>query len=136
MTRYTAPPSPADIEALAEEALAAFPGELRHHLSNIAITVEEVADDETLSELGIDNPWDLTGLYQGVPLPARGSEAVQFPDRVYLYREPILVEWIESGEDLGHLVAAVLVHEIGHHVGFSDNEIAAIEDSVVARLPD
>lgn len=136
MTRYTTPPSEDDIHALASEALAAFPEELARHITNLAITIEDVADEETLAELGIEHPWELTGLYQGVPLPDRGGDVVQFPDRIYLYREPILVEWIESGEELGHLVATVLVHEIAHHVGFSDADIARIEDSVLARLPE
>jgi len=90
--------------------------------------VEEVADDETLGELGIDNAWELTGLYRGVPLGQKEAGGTPHaPDLIVLYREPILLEWIETGEDLFRLVRNVLVHEIAHHFGFSDADIAALE---------
>jgi acetylglutamate kinase len=90
--------------------------------------VDNLADDATLEEMEIDTPWELTGLYRGVPLTQRSvSDAVPFPDTIFLYREAILLEWVETGEDLGRLVASVLVHEIAHHLGFSDAEIERIE---------
>ena len=101
---------------------------LRRHVRGVSILVEEVADDETLAELGLDNAWELTGLYRGVPLGH--AEAVgprHAPDLILLYREPILLEWIETGEDLFRLVRNVLIHEIAHHFGFSDAEIAGLE---------
>lgn len=128
MPVYTTPPSADDIVLLAEAALAAMPERLARHVRNVAILVEDLADDETLADLGIDNPWELTGLYTGLPLTERGiSDPVPFPDTIHLYREAILIEWIENGEPLSRLVASVLVHEIAHHFGFSDDDIAHIE---------
>ncbi|HEX3349914.1 MAG TPA: metallopeptidase family protein [Acetobacteraceae bacterium] len=128
MTEFTTPPGPDEIVALAERALAAIPDALRRHVRNVAIAVEDFADDETLDRMGIESEWDLSGLYRGVPLgqqsvmdPARG------PEMIFLYRQPILLEWIETGEDLGRLVRNVLIHEIAHHFGFSDEEITALE---------
>jgi acetylglutamate kinase len=128
MPIYTLPPAPEDIAELADRALAAIPKVLRQHVRGISILVEEVADDETLGELGIDNAWELTGLYRGVPLGHKDAGAQpQAPDLIVLYREPILLEWIETGEDLFRLVRNVLIHEIAHHFGFSDADIAALE---------
>jgi acetylglutamate kinase len=125
---FTTPPDIADIEALAERALGAIPARLRRHVSGVGIRVEEMADDETLDELDIESPWDLTGLYSGTPLNQRSVEDIaRPPDLIFLYRQPILGEWIETGEDLYRLVASVLIHEIGHHFGFSDGDIEAIE---------
>jgi acetylglutamate kinase len=128
MPAYTTPPSEEDIRALAEAALAAMPERLARHVRGVAILVEEVADDETLADMGIESPWDLTGLYRGIPMTQRSvSNPVPFPDAIFLYREAILLEWIETGEDLRKLVASVLVHEIAHHFGFSDADIERIE---------
>jgi acetylglutamate kinase len=128
MPHYTTPPSEEDIHRMAEIALEAIPERLAVHLRGVAIMVEDLADDETLADLGIDNPWELTGLYQGIPLTERSvSDPVPFPQTIHLYREAILVEWIETGEDLNHLVGSVLVHEVAHHFGFSDAEIERLE---------
>jgi predicted Zn-dependent protease with MMP-like domain len=128
MTVLTTPPSEDDIHALAEAALAALPPRLAAHVKGVAILVENLADDETLAEMGIETPWELTGLYHGVPLTERSvSETASFPDTILLYREAILLEWIETGEDLRRLVVSVLVHEIAHHFGFSDEDIERIE---------
>lgn len=128
MPTYTTPPSEEDIHAMAESGLAAMPPVLAQHVSGVAILVEELADDETLADLGLDNPWQLTGLYRGIPLTERSvADPVPFPDTILLYREAILIEWIETGEDLQRLVASVLVHEIAHHFGFSDAEIERLE---------
>ena len=128
MPAYTTPPTEEDIRAMAEAALAAMPERLACHVRGVAILVEEVADDETLDDMGIESPWDLTGLYRGIPITQRSvSNPVAFPDAIFLYREAILLEWIETGEDLRKLVASVLVHEIAHHFGFSDADIERIE---------
>ncbi len=128
MSTYTLPPGPEDIADLADRALAAIPAPLRAHVRGVSILVEEVADDETLAALEIENAWELTGLYRGVPIGQKGAgETRQEPDLILLYREPILLEWIESGEDLFQLVRNVLIHEIGHHFGFSDADIARLE---------
>ena len=128
MVHHTTPPTIADIAALAERALADIPEKLRRHLANVPIAVEELADDETLEGLGIESAWDLTGLYRGVPLHLRGSfDVAPPPDLIVLYRQAILVEWIETDVDLANLVANVMIHEAAHHFGFSDAEIAALE---------
>jgi acetylglutamate kinase len=122
------PPTLDDLVELAEAALAAIPADLREHVRGTAIAVEDTADDDTLREMGLDSPWDLTGLYRGTPLPVKSVlDAPMVPDTILLYREPILLEWIETGEDLFKLVRNVLIHEIGHHFGFSDEAIARLE---------
>ena len=126
--RFSTPPSPEDMVELAEDALAAIPKPLRDLLKGIAILVEDMADEELLRELDIENPYELTGLYLGVPLTDKShAMAPQEPDRILLFREPILLEWIETGEDLFRLVRNVLIHEIAHHFGFSDEDIARLE---------
>jgi acetylglutamate kinase len=122
------PPSTEDIVALAERALAAIPPVLSRHVQGIGIVVEDMADDETLDEMEIESGWDLTGLYRGMPMIHRSvDDVVHQPDMIFLYRQPILLEWIETGEDLCRLVRNVLIHEVAHHFGFSDEEIAALE---------
>jgi acetylglutamate kinase len=126
--RHGPPPSTDDILEMAETALGAFPEALRRMVQGIAILVEEAPDDETVREMGLDSGWELTGLYRGVPLTEKTSADVPMvPDTVLLYREPILLEWIETGEDLFRLVRNVLIHEIGHHFGLSDAEIERLE---------
>jgi acetylglutamate kinase len=128
--RFTTPPGLDDLVEMAEHALAAIPEPLRDLVRGTAILVEDVADDETLREMGIESPWELTGLYQGVPMTVKSvGDVAREPDRILLYREPILLEWIETGEDLFRLVRNVLIHEIGHHFGLSDEDIARLEDS-------
>lgn len=125
---HTTPPSAEDIASLAETALCALPEELRISVRNLAIAVEDVPDEETLEEMGLEHPWELTGLYRGVPLTERSiGDLPREPDMITLYREPILVEWVETGEDLFRLVRNVIIHEVGHHFGFSDEEIARLE---------
>lgn len=128
MTAPLVPPSADMIADLAEEALAEVPLRLRERVRAVSILVEDAADDETLEALGIDNAWDLTGLYRGVPFgQAEGVDVRDAPDVILLYREAILLEWIETGEDLRRLVRTVLIHEIAHHFGFSDAEIERLE---------
>jgi acetylglutamate kinase len=128
MPVYTTPPDEEDILQLAEAALETLPPSLARHVKGVAILVEDLADDETLEGLGLDNPWELTGLYRGVPLTQRSvSDPVQFPDAIVLFRDAILVEWVDTGEDLSRLVSSVLVHEIAHHFGYSDADIERIE---------
>jgi predicted Zn-dependent protease with MMP-like domain len=122
------PPTLQDIVTLAEQALAAIPKRCTDHARRIAIVVEEMADDETLDAMGIESGYDLTGLYRGTPMPqASATDPNPEPDMILLYREPILLEWIETGEDLAALVNNVLVHELAHHFGFSDDDIGALE---------
>ena len=122
------PPSLADIVALAERALAAIPERFTRHARGVGIVVEEMADDKTLDDLGIESGYELTGLYRGMPMHLAGEAGpAHGPDMILLYREAILLEWIETGEDLYRLVRNVLVHELAHHFGFTDADIEAIE---------
>jgi acetylglutamate kinase len=122
------PPGADDIATMAERALAAIPSPFRDSMRNVSVLVEECADDETLRELDIESAWELTGLYRGIPLTERSVlDPVRQPDQIFLYREAILLEWIETGEDLYRLVRNVVVHEVAHHFGFSDADIEAIE---------
>lgn len=125
---YSLPPAPEDLAEMADRALSAIPALLRARVRHISILVEEVADDETLEALEIDNAWELTGLYRGIPFGQASGAIYQAPDTIILYREPILLEWIETGEDLFRLVRNVLVHEIAHHFGFSDADIERLEN--------
>jgi acetylglutamate kinase len=126
--RHTTPPTAEDLLEMAEDALAAIPEELRASVRGTAILVEEVPDEETVEAMGLESPWELTGLYRGVPLTQKSlHDVAQEPDTILLYREPILLEWIETGEDLFRLVRNVLIHEIGHHFGLSDEEIERLE---------
>lgn len=123
------PPTLDDIRALAEAALAEMPAVFRDRLGGLAIRVEEIADDETLDDLGIADPFELTGLYRGVSLIDKSlGDIAGGPDEVILYRRALLDEWADRGDvPLGRLVTHVLVHEIGHHFGLSDDDIAAID---------
>ena len=124
------PPSLADIEALAERALGTIPAEVKTQLGPLVIRVEEFPDEETEDEMGLESPFDILGLYRGVALP---HQSVSNPrteiDMVFLYRRPILDYWCETGEDLAAVVRHVLIHEIGHHLGFSDEDMERIEES-------
>ena len=122
-------PSLADIEALAERALATIPAEVKARLGPLVIRVEEFPDEETEAEMELESPFDILGLYRGVALP---HQSVSNPrteiDMVFLYRRPILDYWCETGEDLAAVVRHVLIHEIGHHLGFSDEDMERIEE--------
>jgi len=124
-------PDAREIEGMARAALARLPEQFRAHLSDVLLRIEEFADEETLAALDIDDPFELTGLYEGVPLGEKSiSESGAMPDCIRLFRGPILDEWIARGDEtLEHLVAHVLIHEVGHHFGLSDADIAALEDS-------
>jgi predicted Zn-dependent protease with MMP-like domain len=131
MRRFGPPPSADEIEAIARAALDALPAEFRASLGEIVFQVEDFADDATLREMGIDDPFDLSGLYEGVPLTERSVEqSGTLPERIRLFRRPILEEWSEGEETLEHLVAHVLIHEVGHHFGFSDEDMHALEEGI------
>ncbi len=128
------PPTLADIERLARAALDRLPDAFAAHLSGVLLIVEDFADGRVLVDMGIDNPFDLTGLYSGRPIgePAQTGDP---PATIHLYRRPILDEWCAStelglGEALVHLVTHVVVHEVGHHFGLSDADMHALEDAV------
>lgn len=122
------PPSLDDVGRLAEAAWADMPDAFRKLAGDVIIRVEDFASEEMLADLGIEDPFELTGLYQGVDLTQRSimDPAPQAP-LVFLYRRAILDEWIDRGDvSLRDLVAHVLVHEIGHHFGLSDEAMDAI----------
>ncbi len=126
--RYSTPPTLADLEAVAREAFAGIPGELRRYLSEVVIRVEDFPDDDTLEDMECETPYDLLGLYRGVDLGRKSVlDSPEDLDRIYLYRRPILDYWCEVGEDLTHVVRHVLIHEIGHHFGLSDDDMERIE---------
>jgi predicted Zn-dependent protease with MMP-like domain len=127
--RIGAAPSLDDLAALAEAAFAALPQAFRRMTGDVQFRVLDFAPDEVLDELGIEDAFELTGLYHGVDLARRSVfDPAPQPSMVFLYRRPILDEWAERGDvSLDELVAHVLVHEIGHHFGLSDADIAAIE---------
>lgn len=123
-------PSLDEIDALARAALARLPEPFAAHLQGVRLVVEDFADAGTLADLGIEDAFELTGLYEGVPVGDKHAAASgALPDRIRLFRAAILDEWIARGDEtLEHLVAHVLIHEVGHHFGLSDADIAALEE--------
>jgi predicted Zn-dependent protease with MMP-like domain len=122
------PPDLADFDRLAREALARLPEHLRRHVADVPIRIEEFPDAETEAEMELESPFDLLGLYRGVSLDRKSvSDAPHDVDMIFLYRRPILDYWSDSGEDLYHVIRHVLIHEIGHHFGLSDEEMERIE---------
>lgn len=123
------PPSLGEIERLAQAAYRTIPRALRAHVQDLVIRVDDFPDEETLSEMDAETPFDLLGLYRGISLDQRSTaDAPQDVDMVFLYRRPILDYWCESHEPLAWIVRHVLIHEIGHHFGFSDEDMAVIEE--------
>jgi predicted Zn-dependent protease with MMP-like domain len=132
MTRtFGLAPSAAEIEALALAALASLPEPFAAHLEGVVLQVEEFADAETLASVGLDEPFELTGIYEGVPVGDKHSApSGALPDRIRLFRAPILDEWAARGDEtLEHLVSHVVIHEVGHHFGLSDADIEALEEA-------
>ena len=131
MRSFGPAPSPEEIEAIARRTLAALPEPFAQHVTDVVLAVEDFADDATLREMDIDDPFDLTGIYEGLPLTERSVEqSGTLPDRVRLFRRPILDEWADGDDTLEHLVAHVLIHEVGHHFGLSDEDMHALEDAI------
>jgi predicted Zn-dependent protease with MMP-like domain len=126
---FGAAPSLDDLAGLAEAAFAALPEAVRRLTGEVLFRIEDFPPDEVLDELGLEDPFELTGLYQGVSLGQRSVlDPSPEPSMVFLYRRPLLDEWAERGDvDLAELISHVLVHEIGHHFGLSDAQIAEIE---------
>jgi len=126
--RETFAPDADRIEALARAAIARLPEAFRRHLAGVVLRVEDLADDAVLDELGIEDPFELTGLYTGRPIGEKSvSDYAALPDMIHLFRRAILDEWIETGVSLEALVTHVLIHEVGHHFGLSDADMHALE---------
>ena len=131
MRRFGNPPSADEMEAIARRALEALPEPFSDHLRDVVLLVEDFADDETLDAMGIEEPFDLTGIYEGIPITERSvDQSGTLPDRIRLFRRPILDEWAAGEDTLEHLVAHVLVHEVGHHFGLSDEDMHRLEEAV------
>ena len=122
-------PSAAEIEAIARHTLRRLPSPFAESLGDIVLRIEEVADPDTARRLGLSHPMQLSGLYEGIPL---NHQSVQhsgtLPERVTLYRPPIIAEWQSTRFSLEQLVSHIVIHEIGHHFGFSDDDMHALED--------
>ena len=128
--RATKAPSLAEFEVLAGEVFRGLPKRFRDLAADVVIRVDDFPTDEVLDEMRAESEFDLLGLFQGVGLPFRSESApVQMPNMIWLYRRPILDYWAEHDETLGAIVKHVLVHEIGHHFGLSDADMAAIEEA-------
>ena len=126
--RETPSPSLGDIEKIAAEAYETIPQVLRSRVDEVVIRVEQFAGDETLADLGMESPFELLGLYRGVSLDQKSTlDLPQDVDMIFLYRRPLLDYWCETGEELDTLIRHVLVHEIGHHFGYSDDDMEAID---------
>ena len=124
-------PSLADIEVLAAEAYARLPETFRGLCENLVIRVEDFPEESVLDSMKLESEFDLLGLFQGVGLPFQSASSPQLmPNMIWLYRRPILDYWAEHEDTLGAIVTHVLVHEIGHHFGLSDDDIEGIEASV------
>jgi predicted Zn-dependent protease with MMP-like domain len=127
--RQTFAPDAAEIERLADAAIAGMPDHFRRHLEGVVLRVDDFAEEAVLDELGIEDAFDLTGLYTGRPIGEQSSMlSGELPAMIHLYRRPLLDEWAESGVSLEDLITHVIVHEAGHHFGFSDAEMHSIED--------
>ncbi len=125
---WTAPPSIADMERIADAAYRTIPADLLRHVAGVVIRIEDFPDEDTQRDMELESPFDLLGLYRGVDL---SQKSVMDPplemDMIFLYRRPLLEYWCEVGEDLTHLVRHVMIHEIGHHFGLSDDDMERIE---------
>jgi predicted Zn-dependent protease with MMP-like domain len=122
-------PSLEDFEIMAAEAFAGLPAEFRALTGEVPCVVTDFPDEETVTEMELESEFDILGLFRGVGLPqgAAMDYTGQLPNQIWLYRRPILDYWAEHEETLGAIITHVLVHEIGHHFGFSDEDMEAIE---------
>ncbi len=122
-------PSLALIEQLAHEAISTLPAPFREPATHIRLRVEDFPEDEMVEELGLNDPFELTGLYEGIPLTEKStSDQMTHPDVIWLFRRPILDEWVDRGNvSLTELVTHVVVHELAHHFGWSDADIARVD---------
>ncbi len=127
--RHATAPALEEFETLAAAAYAQLPEHFRKLCDHLVIRVEDFPAEEVLEEMGIESPFDLLGLFSGIGLPQDGAtaETGRLPNMIHLYRRPILDYWAEHEETLGAIITHVLVHEIGHHFGLTDEDMARIE---------
>jgi predicted Zn-dependent protease with MMP-like domain len=122
-------PTAADIEVIARATLQSLPPPFATSLGDIVLLVEPVADPDTARSVGLRHPMQLSGLYQGVPLNQQSvSYPTMMPERITLYSRPLLTEWRQTRFSLEQIVRHVVIHEVGHHFGFSDDDMHALED--------
>jgi predicted Zn-dependent protease with MMP-like domain len=122
-------PSPVDIEAIARRTLDRLPSPFAESLGDVVLLIEEVAGEDTVRRLGLRHPMQLSGLYEGVPLNRQSvQQSSMLPERITLYRRPIIAEWQSTRVSLEQLVSHIVIHEVGHHFGFSDDDMHALED--------
>ena len=134
MTRtFPSPPTLAEIDEVARDALASLPEPLKQFTTGVVLQIHDFPDDDVCEEMELESPFDILGLYQGVAVGERTNATGTMPDMVFLYRRPILDYWCETGEDLHHVIRHVLIHEIGHHFGFSDDDMEALEKQADAE---
>lgn len=130
--RHRSAPTLVEFEELADLAWRQLPAEFRAMCGDVLIRIEDFPTEEVLDALKLESPFDLMGLYHGVSLDRKSvSDLPRGPDMVFLYRRPLLDVWAEGTETLGSLVTHVLVHEIGHHFGLSDRDMAGIEEAAI-----
>jgi predicted Zn-dependent protease with MMP-like domain len=122
-------PSLADFEELADAAYARLPARFRRLCDGVVVRVEDFPTDDVIVEMNLEGPFDILGLFTGIGLPQDGAvaETGRLPNMIYLYRRPILDYWAEHEETMGAIITHVLVHEIGHHFGLSDDDMQRIE---------
>ena len=122
-------PGRAEMETMARVALRRLPAQFREHLGDVVVKVEEFPSREQLASVDLEDRWDLSGLYEGVPLSERSIwDPSEMPPIVTLFRQPLLREWRETGVRFDDLVTHVVIHEIGHHFGFTDETMHLLED--------
>lgn len=127
--RFTSP-SPATFEALARSALGRLPRQFREQLGDVVLKIEEFASPDQLASVGLTEKWHLSGLYEGRPLTDRSIwESGSMPPVISLFRQPLLAEMRDTGVGIEELVRHVVIHEAGHHFGFSDEEMHALEEA-------
>lgn len=130
-------PSIEDIQLLAEEALQLIPEQLRQHLSDVPVRVEEFPNPDVMTAMELESPFEILGLYHGVSLTDKSvMDVAEGPDMIFLYRRPILDLWCEGEESLAAIVRHVLIHEAGHHFGFSDDDMDQLERSAETAAQD
>jgi predicted Zn-dependent protease with MMP-like domain len=122
-------PSAADMEVIARRTLQRLPSPFAESLGEVVLLIEEVASPDTARRLGLNHPMQLSGLYEGVPLNRQSvQQSGMLPERITLYRRPIIAEWQSTGFSLEQIVSHIVIHEVGHHFGFSDEDMHALED--------
>ena len=122
-------PTETEIEAIARRTLDRLPSPFAESLGDIVLRIEPVADPDTARSVGLSHPMQLSGLYEGISLNHQSvNHSGTLPERITLYSRPIVAEWRSTPASLEQLVSHIVIHEVGHHFGFSDDDMHALED--------